>query len=356
MKVWPRRDSEIVIPGLYDTVRPFMTRFFWASVYFNSIIAVGTFGYVVVEEWDFLDALYMAVITATSVGFMEVRPLSEAGRIFTMVLLIGGITGLGIWWALITAFVVETDLAGILRRRRSMKAIDTLKNHFIVCGAGRMGRVIIREMCDAGVDFVVVECSPEKIHLLHEEFPQVIVMEGDATKEHTLKVVGIDHSRGIVAGLATDADNLLLCMTARGLNRDIEIVARATDEESLAKLKRAGANHAISPNVTGAVRMAATMLRPAVTSFLDAATVGADISLRLEEAEIPPGSSLAGKSLADARIPSRTGLIVLALRAKAGSGVPTYNPGPEVMLAEGDVMIVLGHEEQIENLRQYVGG
>lgn len=201
----------------------------------------------------------------------------------------------------------------------------------------------------------MIEKSPERAARLLADHPGILIIEDDATKEHTLQAARIQTARGVAACLAEDADNLLVSITAHYMKPELNVVARANDEESLDKLRRAGADHVISPNVTGGIRMASMLLRPSVVSFLDVATTAGDkVTLRLEETEIPTSSRLAGKSLADARIPQRTGLIVLALKRGRGAQGPIYNPGPELQLEAGDVMIVLGREEQIQSLRDYL--
>jgi voltage-gated potassium channel len=341
--------------SLKQALNPFKRRFAWATVYFAGILLLGIVGYRFVEEWTWFDAFYMAVTTITAVGFQEVHPLSPAGRSLTTILIILGITGLGIWWGLITALILELDLAGLLRRRRMLHELSQMSNHFIVCGGGRMGRVVIEEMLRSSRPFVLIESQPSRAAGLLKENPDIPLIEGDATKEQTLSAAGIERASGLAACLTDDADNLLLCLTARGLCPNLKIVARAVDEETLDKLSRAGANHAISPNITGGVRMASMLLRPSVVSFLDVATTGiGDMTLRLEETEIPPDSPFVGISLAGARIRESTGLIVLALKRGGERSQLQYNPGPETRLETGDVMIVLGREEQVKRLRQYV--
>lgn len=341
--------------GLGDALRPFGLRFAWAGLYFLAVFLIGTVGYRLVEGWRWIEALYMAVTTVTSVGFMEIYPLSPTGRTFTMVLIMLGVTGLGIWWALITALIVELDLIGVLRRRRIMREIESLSKHYVVCGAGRMGRVVVAEMEQAGHAYVVIERDPARIALLADTQPEALVIEGDATREQTLRKAHVEKARGLAACLADDADNLLVCITARDLNHELNVVARAYNEESVEKLHRAGADHVVSPNITGGIRMAFSLLRPHVVSFLDCVITDAGIELRLEQAEIPANSPLVGQTLAEARIPQRTGLVVLALR-RAGQPTPTYNPGPETRLQTGDVMIVLGGSAQTQKLREYAGG
>lgn len=343
-------------PSLKAEFAPFGRRFAWAALYFLLLLTAGTIGYSWIEGWNWFDSLYMAATTVSSVGFMEVFPLSRWGRTFTMALIVAAVTGLGIWWGLITALIVELDLGGLLRRRRMMQKIAHLSGHFIVCGAGRMGRVVIDEILGAGRACVLIERNPARIALVLERQPEMLVIEGDATLEHTLGLARIETSSGVAACLAEDADNLLTCLTARGLKPDLTIVARAYNEENLDKLRRAGADHTISPNVTGAIRMASTLLRPSVVSFLDVTTKGTDIALRLEEAGIPDFSPLAGQTLAEARIPQTTGLVVLALRQADRDHTLLYNPGPDIRLSVGDVMIVLGRQEQVARLREYVWG
>jgi len=340
---------------LRRALRPFAPRFAWASVYFVVVFALGTAGYMFIEHWPWFEAFYMAVTTTTSVGFMEVRPLTVPGRSFTMVLVVLGVTGLGIWWGLITALIVELDLLGLLRRRRVMNAIAHLHDHFILCGLGRMGRVVAEEMMRSEVPFVVIERDPARVDDLREEHPNLLAILEDATREASLEEAGIARARGLAACLHDDADNLLVCLTARGMRRDLTIVARADDEETIGKLRRAGASHSISPNVTGGVRMAATLIRPTVVSFLDV-TGGRDLALRMEEAEIPAGSQLVGRTLAEAQIPQQTGLMVIALRRRGEVETINYNPGPDTRLDAGDIMLVLGRQEQVVGLRNYVAG
>jgi voltage-gated potassium channel len=324
-----------------------------AALYFLLVFLVGMVGYMLIEHWRWFEALYMAVTTVTSVGFMEVRPLTPTGRTFTIVLIFLGVTGLGMWWALTTALIVELDLGGVLRRRRIMRSIENLKNHFIVCGAGRMGRVVVAELVQSGHPFVVIENNPSRLAMLLELHSDILMIEGDATREQTLRSARIARASGLATCLADDADNLLVCITARHLNPELTTVARAYNEESVEKLRRAGAEHVISPNQSGGIRMAFSLLRPYVVSFLDCVIADAGLELRLEQATIPATSHLVGQTLAEARIPQRTGLIILGLRQAGEDGPLTYNPGPETRLEAGDVMIVMGGAPQVQQLRDY---
>ncbi len=338
-----------------EALGPFWRRFAWAGVYFIVVSLIGTVGYRFIERWEWFNSFYMSVTTVSSVGFMEVEPLSPAGRAFTMVLIFFAVTGLGIWWGLITALIVELDLSGLLRRRRIMRKVSDLTNHFIVCGGGRMGRVVVEELYTSGKPFVVIERDAASGAAILDQYPGVLLITGDATKEHTLTEAGVERASGLAACLTDDAENLLLCLTARGMRADMTIVARAAYQESLDKLRRAGADHVMSPIVTGGLRIASMLLRPSVVSYLDVATTGADeMALRLEETDIQESSSLVGRSLAEAKIPQRTGLIVMSVRHRRGGGTATHNPGPETRLEAGDVLIVLGRQEQIQELRGYI--
>jgi voltage-gated potassium channel len=326
--------------SIADTFRPFIGRFAVALAYFLVVFLIGMVGFRAIEGWTWFESFYMAVTTVSSVGFMEVHPLTVPGRTFAMFIIALGVTGLGIWWALTTALIVELDLGGALRRRRKMKRLESLKDHYIVCGAGRVGRMVVREIKKSGHPLVIIEKDSERARQLEEEDAGLLVLAADSTKERVLSEAGVETAKGLAACLADDGDNLLVCLTARHLNPGLTTVARAFDEESIA------------PTLTGGIRMASTLLRPHVVSFLDSATVGPGIDLRLEEMALPPGSPLAGRTLADVRIPQTTGLIVIAVQ-RHGQGGQTYNPGPRTVLSEGDVMIVLGQEDQVRKLRRY---
>lgn len=335
-------------------MKVFIPRFIAAIVVLASLSVVGTVGYIAIEGWSVLESLWMTAITLTAVGYSEVRPLSDAGRQFTMALLVGGITWMGVWFALITALLVELDLSNVLRRRRVMREIGKMEGHVIVCGVGRTGRQVVQELEEHGAPWLVIEKDPGRIEELLIDIPDAYPVEGDATHDQTLLEAGLERAQGLVTCLSADTDNLFVCLSARDLCPDLTIVSRAVDELTVDKLFRAGANHVVSPNVSGAIRMASVLLRPSVVSFLDIATRSSELSLRLEQSSIDPKSRLAGKTLAEARIPQETGLIVIALRKGEDSDEDfLFNPVADTRLDPGDEMIVLGQEEQIERLREY---
>lgn len=317
----------------------------------------GVLGYGLIEGWGFSDSLYMTAITLTAVGYEEVHPLSLRGQYFTMLLLAGGITLMGIWFGVVAALLVELDLNDILSKRKKMKRLEEVRDHVIICGGGRTGRQVMQEFSDLGQPFVLLEQDSARAAELEAEFPDALIVQADATHDDKLEEAGIERASGLVACLSADADNLFVCLSARNLRPDLMIVARGYEEDTMSKLYRAGADHVISPNISGAIQMASFILRPAVVSFLDVATHSPDLSLRLEEATVAGGSHLAGLTLAQARIPQKTGLIVIALR-KQGAG-PTevvFNPGADALLEGGDTLIALGTPQQVVALRKYVGG
>jgi voltage-gated potassium channel len=340
-------------------MRRYSTRFIGTALFFCSILLVGAIGYVWIEGWSWGDSIYMTLITLTAVGYDEVNPLSPAGRTFTGLILFGGITGLGLWFAFLTSLIVELDLAKAFRRRRIEKEVKKMKNHVIVCGAGRTGSQVIEELLMAGESFVVIERDRQKNEELEELLPDISVIEGDATVDHFLEEAGIHTARGLIACLSQDTDNLFVCLSARDQKRDLEIVARAYEEETVPKLYRAGANHVVSPNASGAIRMASYMLRPVVVSFLDVATRSPDLTLRMEQERVSESSPHVGQALADIKLPHYTGLIVIGIRKKnPPEAVEDYtyvfNPQADTRLDAGDIMIVLGKPDQIDKLRKFV--
>lgn len=333
----------------------FRRRFLWAGLLFLLLTGLGTLGYMGLEGQALTDSLYMTVITLTAVGYSEIFPLSPHGRLFTMVLLGGGITWMGVWFGLLTSLIVELDLTHVVRTRRIHKRTASMKDHIIVCGAGRTGRQVIHELEDMNAPWVVLERDPSRVESLLAEYPDGLILAEDATRDEALLEAGLKDARGLVSCLSADTDNLFVCLSARDLKPDLTIVARAYEEQTMDKLYRAGATHVVSPNVSGAVRMASVLLRPSVVSFLDIATRSSELSLRMEQTAIRPDSALRGKTLAEARIPQATGLIVIALK-KGGEeeGRFVFNPVADTRLEEGDELIVLGKADQISRLRDYL--
>lgn len=332
----------------------FVRRLLLVTAFVLVLVTAGTAGFLQLG-WSFSDALYMTWITVTAVGYQEVRPVSDAGRLLTSGILVGGVTSMGLYWALITSLIVEIDLGDVLRRRKMTRKLEEMDDHLIVCGIGRTGRQVVRELSGGDRPFVVIEHDEERASLVRESADgEPVVIVDDATHDETLERARIDEARGLISALSRDEDNLYVTLSARALNPDLTIVSRAQEEETMNKLYRAGADHVVSPNITGGARMASALLRPNVLSFLDVITGAEGLALRLEEVGLPEGSRLSDMTLEEARIPQKTGLIVIAVHedgADGGHDGLTYNPGPDVRLEAGDVLIVLGTPEQVDRLR-----
>ena len=326
------------------------------AAYFVLLIVAGTVGYELIERWNWADSFYMTIITITAVGYHEVHPLSETGRIFTVVMLVGGLTGMGAWFALVTAAFVRMDLRNTYKRRRAMKKVSRMKDHVIICGGGNMGQQIMRELDGADKALVVIERHADAIESLREISPDTAIIEEDATRDRVLREAGIGRAMALVTCLSADTDNLFVCLSARDLNTRLVIVARAEGKSTTAKMYRAGADHVVSPNKTGAVWVASVLVRPSVASFMDLSEKGRHLSRHIDQATVGVGSKLVGRTLGEASILNETGLLVIAIH-KFGQPYEdaTFNPDASILLEAGDDLIVLGDDAQVERLRDYVG-
>ncbi len=320
-----------------------------ALVIFSIVLISGVIGYRLIEEWSVLESLYMTVITISTVGFGEVGALSPTGKIFTMCLIIGGV-GTGIYaLGIIIEFLVEGHLKGIVGERRMRKKIDGLKKHYIICGYGRVGRQVAKEFKKTKAPFVIVENDPEIIARFDEE--SLFFVEGDATNDRILELAGITKAKGLISAVNTDADNIFVVLSAKTLNPEIFIVARANSGESKEKLKKAGADRVISPAVIGGRRMAALVIKPIACDYLDIVTHGEDLEFQLEELKIKQNSKILDTTLGDADIRSKTGALILAIKR---SGTYNTNPSASMKILEDDVLIVIGTKEQLEALQSLI--
>jgi len=307
------------------------------------ILVIGTIGYMILEGWGFLDALYMTVITISTVGFSEVRPVDAIGRIFTMFIVLTGV-GFSLYVAgAVVQFMVEGRIRQILGRRRLDRKISRLKNHYIICGYGRIGRVLTRNLLRKFPDIVVIEKNTELVAAMDED--GVLYLSGDASEENILLKAGIERASGLVAVLATDTDNVFLVLTARQLNPALPIFARAGREGSKAKLQMAGATIVESPYEMGALRMAQRILRPKVTSFLDFALSSKRKDILMEEISVGAHSKMANVMLKDSGIRQRFNLIIIAIE-KADKDM-IFNPSFESRIQPGDTLIAVGEEHNL---------
>ena len=312
------------------------------------IIMFGVTGYMTIEDWGFLDALYMAVTTLTTVGYGEVHEVSDLGRIFTIFFIIIGVIYFLYIAGVVVQFMVEGQIRTILGRRSLDKKIDRMQNHYIVCGYGRIGKILCKMLSEKPVDLVVIEKDLELIPVMDHD--KMIYVSGDAGDEVTLLRAGIKHAKGLIAVLATDTDNVFLVLTARQLNRDINIMARASQEKSKSKLLAAGANRVESPYDMGAASMAQRIIRPTVTNFLDLAFAHKRKDIQMEEIPVNPSSSLVNLMLKDSGIRQRFNLIIIAIKKPDDSML--FNPSFETVIEAGDTVIAVGQEENLQKLEK----
>ena len=307
------------------------------------VLALGTLGYVFIEGWSVLEALYMTLTTVTTVGFGEVHPLSPAGRIFTMVVIVLGVGSAAYLLGRLAEYVIANELGEGLERRRRRHLVEHLSGHYIVCGYGRVGRQAAHEFAAIHVPLVVVDADPAAIAAATEAGHPCV--EGDATSDEVLAQAGIDRARGLLTTLDNDAENLYVVLSARDRRPDLMIVARADLEQSEGKMLRAGANRVLSPSLLGGRRMAALALRPAVVQFLDVVMHTENLELWLEEVAVLDQSPLAGSTLRQAKVREQTGVTVLAIIQPDGTLIS--NPPADVPLVAGSKAIALGTREQL---------
>jgi len=315
-------------------------------VLLGSVIVGGTIGYVLIEGWSVWDAFYMTVITVTTVGYKEVHDLSRVGQAFTVVLLLGGVGAALYTFTFLATAIVEGGLPKRLQRRRLYHMLETIRDHFIVCGYGRIGAIVTDQFRRQGIRFVIVE--RDTVRARAALTLGMLVVEADATREEVLKEAGIDRARGLIAAVGTDAENVYTVLSARVLNPNLFIVGRAEGEDSVLKLERAGANRVISPYQIGAMQMAQTALRPTVVDFVALATSAENFELSMEEITIGKGSSLAGQSIINANLRNRFGVVVVAIQRNDRR--MDFNPEPDATMLEGDKLVVLGRPESLKSL------
>lgn len=315
------------------------------------ILAVGTFGYRFIEGWTLLESLYMTVITITTIGFKEVHDLGPHGEVFTISIIVLGMGVTAYLLLAATRFVVEGEVSNILSRRRYMKAVERLKDHFIICGYGRMGSFVCNQLKERGIPFVVIEHRQQIQDTLVQDGH--LFVPGDATKEQTLVAAGIKHARGLVALLDSDAGNVYVVLSARRLNPDIDIIARAGEEEAVEKLDLAGANRVISPYAIGGMRLVLGILKPKVMNFVELALDHKKLDIDLEEIGIAETSPYCGQRLMDAGIRKELNLIIVSIIKHHGQMV--FNPGPDTVIEAKDTLIAMGERNSLKTLDKKAG-
>ena len=309
-------------------------------------LGFGTAGFAVVEGMTWFDAFYMTVITISTVGFSEIKPLSNFGRLITIFIISTGI-GIGAYTigSLLKMFI-EGELARTFGRRKLEKHISGLKDHFVICGYGRIGTIICEELHSENIPFVVIEEDPGKNEELEKN--QYLYLNMDATSEEALLKAGIQSAKGLVTGVGADALNVFITLTARGLRPDIFVLSRASDVRNEAKLLKAGASRVVSPYVLGGRRMAEVLKRPTVVDFIDIAMANRHLGLMMEEARVGSSSHLIGKNLIESRLRQDYGVIIVAIKKKSDEMI--FNPTPSERLDAGDVIVYIGKKEDLEGM------
>ncbi len=328
-------------------------KLFWGIAISLGVILVGTVGYHALEDYTWLESLYMTVITVTTVGFGEVRPLDDLGRIFTMILMLTGVGTIFYLLTTLTQFVVEGKLRQVMGRRSLERTIRSMKDHYVVCGYGRIGALVTEMIRESGREVVVVDSDDEVTRRLESE--GISYVYGPATEDDVLLAAGVERARGLIATVNSDADNVYIVLTAKGMRPDLFIIARATEPGSERKLKRAGADKVVSPYFIGARRIAQTVLRPSVADFIDLTFHSTtEQPLRMEELAVGPRAELAGVSLVDSGIRKKLDLIVLAVKKSDGS--MRFNPPADTVVEVGDTLIAMGPASSMSKLAKLLDG
>ncbi len=318
------------------------------------ILTAGTLGFVMIEGYQWFDAFYMSLITITTVGYAEIQPLSRAGRIFNSALLLFGVATMVSVLGVMTQIIIELELGEVFGKRRVKRMIESLKDHYIVCGFGRVGRAAAAELRRSGVPFVIVDQNPDTVEAAIKHGMLAVV--ADAKSNETLRDIRISRAKGLIGALKSDADNLFLILSAKELNSNLVVASRVNEEESESKLRRAGADAIFRPyNITG-YRLAQAILRPFVFEFLDLTSTTVDLgqNIGLEQIRVSPGSSLASKSLRDMQLRRDLDVIVLAIRR--ADGKMRFNPPANAVIEGGDYLIVMGNVQDLQRLEQRMKG
>jgi len=309
------------------------------------VMCTGTLGYVVIEGFSVLDAVYMTVTTMATVGFGEIHPLSPAGRLFTIFLIILGVGGALYLFTVIMQFVFEGHLGRDLERRRMTRRIDHLRDHFLLCGFGRVGRQVAIDFKSGGVPFVIIDVNQASLDAATEE--GYLCVRGDASDDDTLRRAGVERARGLVTCVNSDADNIFVTLSARALRSDLFIVARGNNDEASPKLRRAGADRVVSPYGIGGRQMAMLATRPAAVELIDRVLSHADVDLLLEDFTVREGSGLVGRSVRDIGTTIAPGVLILAMRRTA---TLMTQPPADTIFDVGDELVAFGTSAQLRAL------
>lgn len=311
-------------------------------------LAIGTVGFVIIEDYSWFEGFYMTLNTITTIGYQELRPLSQAGRVFNSFLIVFGVSALFVSFGAMTQTVIELELQDRYGKRRKKRMIDKLHDHFIVCGFGRVGRNASYEMQQARAPFLVMDRSEQRV--AKAESAGMIAIAADATRDDSLREAGVLRARGLIAALPSDAENLFIILSAKALNPRLTVVTRVSEEEASEKLRRAGADTVFTPYAMAGRQLADALLRPHVVEFLDFAGTSIGTRITTEQVSVAPGSPFTGKSIAQLPELRNSGMILLAIRSQGGGTI--FNPPPETKIQAGDFLIVMGERPSLQKLEQ----
>ena len=326
-------------------------RIYYVLLALAGALVLGTVGFHLVEGWSLTDSFYVTVQTMTTVGYGDLPPTTYHGRVFAILIMLIGAGGVALAVSTIVQSVVKWELVSALDRRRLSRKMNKLADHYIICGSGRVGAQVVKDLLAANETCIVIENDEQRAAGLANQGLTVLV--GDATLEESLFSVGVDRAKGLAACLPNDADNVYVVLTARDLNPKLRIVARAVDSQGEAKLVRAGANHVVAPTMIGGHRLALALTKPVVSEFVDAFTAS-QLALRFEECEVAAGSPLAGQELGS--ILKREDVEVVVMSVRHADGNIVFNPPGETMIGTGDILITIGRAESLLALTRLAGG
>ena len=334
------------MPGL----KKFLQRLLFPLLYLHIIIVIGIVGYMAIEKYTLLEAVYMTTLGITTVGFHEVRPLSHVGQLFTIALLVSSWVALAFVLARITQFVISGEINQYFKTRKLMQSIDKLSNHVVVCGFGRNGRQAAHTLQVHNVPFVVIEKNEAAFEEYIAEHPEVLFMLGDGTDDDNLRKAGVERAKALISALPDDADNVFIVLSARALNPGIQIISRASNSNTMPKLKKAGADNVILPDKIGGTHMATLVSKPDVIEFIDYLSGEEGESINVESVpyeELP--ENIRDKSLHDVMGWKKTGVNCIGIKNSEGKFV--INPPQDTVISKGMKVIVLGTRQQIERMK-----
>lgn len=312
------------------------------------VVLFGICGYTWIEGWDLLDSLYMTIITLSTVGYGEVREIGPSGRVFTVLLIVFGLFTITYIVGLVAETLVAGEIRSVLGRRKVSKKIKSLRDHYIICGYGRIGSIICKGLTRKAIPLMVIEKDEQVQEQLEED--EILYLQGDATHEETLLEAGIAKAKGLVSVVSSDAENVYICLTARGLSPRLYILSRAEDEASERKLLRAGANKVILPYILGGRRMVQAIIRPTVSDFLESAVHDQSFELAIEEITVGEDSRLVNQSLVDSGIRQEMDIIIIGIKQKDGTMI--FNPSSQAEIQSDDILIAMGRNKDLETLRR----